>query len=290
MALLMEYIFQPQVQNILDDLGALFGVRATFLSPAMEELRVGQQRAICPYCRKIQQDLGQLAACVAGDRAHCEQSARRRQVVSYRCHAGLNEAVAPITVDDLLVGFVMIGQFRLAARPPQSVLRSWRKAGRPERQLLRVFSAVPLLEVERMNHVIRIFDLLVQFIVRQHLVGIQGRGIVNSLLLHMTERPEQSLSLDEAAALVHRSPSTVSHQFHRTFGQSFKRTQIELRLRKAEQYLRRNPEMQVAAVAAMVGYSNTHYFSRLFRKHRGMSPTQYRLAAESDVPRRQKNS
>jgi len=201
-------------------------------------------------------------------------------VVSYRCHGGLDEAVAPITVDDLLLGFVMIGQFRTASRPPKPMLRAARQARLADRDLSDAFMTVPMLGTERAEHVIRIFGLLVGFIARLHLVGVAARGAVHPLLRHMAERPELPLSLDEAAAMVHRSPSTVSHQFRRTVGRGFKRTQIELRLKRAEQCLREYPDMQVSEVAAQVGYANAHYFSRLFRKHRGVSPTDYRRGRE----------
>jgi AraC-like DNA-binding protein/ligand-binding sensor protein len=282
MALVMEYVFQPEVQQILDDLCALFGVRAIFLWPSVEELRVGGQRTILSYCRKVQHDLGLLSVCQACDGQRCRESARLRRIVSCECHAGPNEAVAPVCVDGLLLGLIMIGQVRLTARPPARITRRWLSTRRDERQLVRAFAAAPLLTVERMHHVLRLFDLLVRFIARQHLIGIRGCGIIRLLLLHMAEHIDEPLSLEEAARLVSRSPSTVSQHFRRLTGRGFKQTQIEARLRKAEEYLTGNPELQIIEIASRVGYPNAHYFSRLFRKYRGQSPGQCRLCAGGD--------
>ena len=50
---------------------------------------------------------------------------------------------------------------------------------------------------------------------------------------------------------------------------------VSLRIAAAKGYLE-NSNMSVAEIANAVGYDNPLYFSRLFRKHTGHSPSQYR--------------
>ena len=50
---------------------------------------------------------------------------------------------------------------------------------------------------------------------------------------------------------------------------------VGLRITKATELLL-STRMNVSQVASAVGYSNALYFSRLFSKHTGMSPKQYR--------------
>lgn len=278
----MKYIFKPDVQQVLDDLSALFGGRTIFLSPSMEEVRVGEQQRISRYCHLIQNDLGLHSLCINSDRARCTQSARDQGVVCYECPAGLQEAVAPVIVDNQLLGFVMIGQFRIATEPPAEILHNCRRRQISTETLMNAFAAVPTISPERLKRVTRVFGLLVDFISRQRLIDIRSQGVVQPLMLHIAENLDKDLTLEEAAALVHRSPSTVSHQFRKASGRSFKKTLIEARMQKAEHYLNHNPELQVSQIAAYVGYPNVHYFSRLFRKYRGMSATQFRAKAQAE--------
>jgi len=59
-------------------------------------------------------------------------------------------------------------------------------------------------------------------------------------------------------------------------GKGFKRFQIDFKMEKADQFLRKNPEMTVKEVAYRLGYNDPYYFSRLYKKYRGCSPTAVR--------------
>ena len=50
---------------------------------------------------------------------------------------------------------------------------------------------------------------------------------------------------------------------------------ISLRIAMAKGYLE-NSTKNIAEISSEVGYENALYFSRLFRKYVGMTPTQYR--------------
>lgn len=41
-----------------------------------------------------------------------------------------------------------------------------------------------------------------------------------------------------------------------------------------------NPQMRIADIAAMVGYEDEKYFSKVFKKQAGCSPGQYRKALD----------
>jgi AraC-like DNA-binding protein len=90
----------------------------------------------------------------------------------------------------------------------------------------------------------------------------------------MKERPADPLSLDEAARLAGRSRSTVSHLFRRALGRSFKRSQIETRLERADELFHADPHITVREVAYRVGYDDPLYFSRIYKKHRGVPPSE----------------
>ena len=43
-------------------------------------------------------------------------------------------------------------------------------------------------------------------------------------------------------------------------------------------YLLANPNLRIDEIAAQLGYVDSSYFTRVFKKHVGMSPRQYRLS------------
>lgn len=77
------------------------------------------------------------------------------------------------------------------------------------------------------------------------------------------------------AAVCNLSVYRFIHLFRQLTGQSPYAYQTRIRLDRARDLLD-STTMSIAEVAAMVGYSNPLYFSRIFRKGTGLSPTEYK--------------
>ena len=68
----------------------------------------------------------------------------------------------------------------------------------------------------------------------------------------------------------------LEHFLHDKYHTSFKRLVIQLRLKKAEELWKQNPDTPVGEIACAVGINDPHYFSRLYRKERGISPKEFK--------------
>ncbi|MFZ6028938.1 MAG: response regulator [Chloroflexota bacterium] len=86
------------------------------------------------------------------------------------------------------------------------------------------------------------------------------------------------LSLNDVAAHVNLSPSHFSTVFSQETGQTFKEYLIGLRIQKAKELLR-TTRHKTAEISYEVGYHDAHYFSAVFRKNTGMTPTEFRAQA-----------
>ncbi|MDO4297026.1 MAG: helix-turn-helix domain-containing protein [Lachnospiraceae bacterium] len=85
----------------------------------------------------------------------------------------------------------------------------------------------------------------------------------------------ESLTLNEIADAFSISPSYLSHYFRKKKNQSIIRLIGDVRLEKAAEYLRKT-EIPIADIAEKAGYGDGNYFSKVFRKKYGNSPSDYR--------------
>ena len=83
------------------------------------------------------------------------------------------------------------------------------------------------------------------------------------------------ISVDEVAHAVHLSPSRLAHLFSEKFGCGVVRWRDKQRIQIACQSLQMTGT-PIKIIAARVGYDDPLYFAKVFHRHTGMSPTDFR--------------
>ena len=86
---------------------------------------------------------------------------------------------------------------------------------------------------------------------------------------------DENLSLNLLASHVNFSPNHLSTIFSQQTGQTLIKYLTDFRMNKAKELLRCTGKRS-SVVSTEVGYKDPHYFSYLFKKTQGMTPTQYR--------------
>ena len=110
------------------------------------------------------------------------------------------------------------------------------------------------------------------------------RNVVSEVEAYIEQHyAEEELSLNLLAAHVNFSPNHLSMIFSQQTGRSFIKYLTDYRMNKAKELLRCTGKRS-SEISAEVGYKDAHYFSYLFKKTQGMTPTQYRggKSAEGD--------
>lgn len=87
--------------------------------------------------------------------------------------------------------------------------------------------------------------------------------------------PGREYTIDDMANDLSLSRSRFQHLYSETFGISISQDLIKSRMDKAAELLKRS-DMPVKDIGSIVGYPNSAYFVRLFKKHFGLTPQQFR--------------
>lgn len=137
-------------------------------------------------------------------------------------------------------------------------------------------------------HIKGMFYQFVHEVFRQ----LQEQGIrmtvadpVEQVIRYIHEHYRESVTLEVLAQFFNYSAPYLSKQFRRKTGFSIIDYLIKARVDKAMDLLVKT-NMSIQEAAESVGYTDVSYFARVFRKHAGMSPKQFR----EDTAKRQKGS
>lgn len=129
--------------------------------------------------------------------------------------------------------------------------------------------------------------------VMHHLSGASAEGLSSSvferrLAPHDSEQIDRvcewvaahldgELRQADAARLVGRTPSSFARFFKRLMGQTFVDYVVQLRIGRACRRLIET-DASITSICYEVGFGNLSYFNRCFRRHRGVTPREYRRA------------
>jgi AraC-like DNA-binding protein len=274
---LMHHTINQKVADFFDLYTQMHDIRISLFGPEGKLIypdSVG--RPNCQHCRMLRDNLRMDPMCRELDHKMMKAAFERQDMITYTCHAGMREATAPILVNDELVGYVMLGQFRSEAAPEQSPYAERWEAEKGNSDLQKAYEETTVFPEAKIETLLSMFRHLMEFMVGGQLIHHKDYDLIQPVIDRIQDHPDQELLLEEAAKLVGRSPSTVSRIFKKVTGRSFKQYQVNYRLEKAAARLLAKPNCPVAEIAMEVGYDDPLYFSRVFKKQYKCSPSEYR--------------
>lgn len=104
---------------------------------------------------------------------------------------------------------------------------------------------------------------------------IKHSDVVFKAMEYIRQNYDHKLSLDDIAQHVYLSRSYLSSLFREEAGQTLFSYINQVRVEKSKLFLM-DPSISLASVAAMCGFEDQSYFTKVFRKNTDLSPKQYR--------------
>lgn len=120
---------------------------------------------------------------------------------------------------------------------------------------------------------VRFLDLVIKMSQRSSRTGEEDE--MARLREYLTAHSERIVSNAELASVIYRSEDYCIKKFKKAFGKTPYEYQLTCKIQTAQELLR-GTRLPIGLIAAKVGYSDPQYFSNLFKKRCGLSPSQYR--------------
>ncbi len=95
------------------------------------------------------------------------------------------------------------------------------------------------------------------------------------MLAYINRSYKNPIQLEDVARGVHLSANYANLTFKQVYGKTIHQAIEERRLEKAVELLRDQPELHIYEIAEMAGFSNSTYFSKVFRKNYGCTPVSF---------------
>jgi ligand-binding sensor protein/AraC-like DNA-binding protein len=272
----LDLFFDDQVKKLLVSFSYCFKIRLTIFSFELDKaVCIGFYAGNSAYCRLVREQLGYLHRCEKQDQTMCTHAEKSPSPLVYQCHAGLGEAVIPIKLNGKVAGYIMAGQFRTRNSVPAAITQDWQDRGFPSSALREAFLDLPFFEKAALNNMINLFSMLCEFIVSRDHIRLRHLDITRLAILWIEEHIGQPVTLEEAANHFGYSQSSISHVVKNRLGINFKKLCILKKIERFESIMTSNPSLTIQNAASQVGYDDPLYFSRIYKKVRGKTPSDF---------------
>jgi len=107
----------------------------------------------------------------------------------------------------------------------------------------------------------------------------EGRPLVSAIRAYLADRVEMRIQIEDICGGFGFSRSYLSRLFQKETGQSLAQYATKLKIDKAKQWIRET-DMNFAQIAVALAFENPQYFSWVFKRCTGMTPTEFKNSAQ----------
>jgi len=280
----MEYIFDTEkLERVLSDFYNSTGI-AVDLYNAYEE-DIAHSSINSSYCKHIRTCAKCLEHCNQSDFIHMKEASLNRKICCYTCHAGLMEVIFPIIYDDVLIAYIQIGQFRDAEcrySSADKLPEIAERYGLSLEVLRTLYEETPIVSEEKLNALCHIVDILVKSFWVDGLITYHRSMLSIKIERYVEEHLGKNIGLNEICNAFFLSKNAAYRLFHNEFHTTVNDFIIQKRLKRSQELLHSNPELNVTQISNLCGFPDYNYFIRLFKKQVGKTPLQYRKQSQGD--------
>lgn len=108
------------------------------------------------------------------------------------------------------------------------------------------------------------------------LQGSKYRQDVSNSIAYIQKHLHEKIHVKDVAMSVNLTENYLARIFKQDTGQTLIQFINEVKMKKAMELLKNKPELMIRQVAETLGIQDQFYFVRLFKKHTGMTPSQYK--------------
>jgi AraC-like DNA-binding protein len=248
------------LEKIINDLSIAMDVNMAFYDSEQRPLYIPSSEHT--FCSMVQCRDG-AQSCLHSDALLLKKCNESRQVEQHLCHTGLCDLAMPIIIQNVVVGYIILGQIRTpdtAANPPKRF-----------EALTPLYHKTPYFSYDKLAC---IKDLLPRI-----LFSTAIKIDFENYIYHITEYIEQNLHKKLNIAFIcskfHISKDSLYDSFRETFHCTVNEYISEQRLEKAKSLLA-TTNLPIYQITESIGFENATYFCHLFKTKLGISPSEYR--------------
>ena len=263
---------KDDIISVLSELHNISGLRISLHGMDFEEIAAYPESAL-PFCAFIHGKRGEHAKCLKSDADACKRVRESENALIYKCRYGLTEVICPLHTLGSPAGYLMMGQARDESVDEEELIKtlSLLDATAPE-ELVR---SIPKISSEKTLSFAKIMTICAEYMTLVNALPRNKPSTAELTRLYIHENFREKITMKDICTALGRTKSAICPAFKEKYGVTVMDYLTELRVEEAKKMLSQT-DMTVGEISDEVGFADTSYFSKVFFKVVGVSPSQYR--------------
>ncbi|MDY4976257.1 MAG: PocR ligand-binding domain-containing protein [Clostridia bacterium] len=243
----------------------------------------------CEFCKCIRLLENGRKECDKSDRFEAISYAKKyKKQFFFKCHMGMNELCVPLFAKEKLLGIVFVGQCRTEDSDMNYIRKRINEMKGNEELLLAHFMELPLVNKETMLDTAKIISNYFEAITnKEDYICIKGFEAANTPLPekiseYINSNYRYRITTGELGKKLYMNPSYLSRIFKEYKGITITEYTNRVRIENAKRLLEIS-QISISSIAMNVGFNDSNYFSRIFKKITGLTPELYRKSIHKAV-------
>ena len=229
------------------------------------------------YCQMIRRSKAGAQGCRACDVAAFKQAKTQRGLHIYTCHAGLTEAVAPIKLNDGVLGYVILAHMLPKETLTNATENALQKAtiyGLEENEARKALAEIPSFRHEKINAASALMDAIATYLHISNWIQWRNENLAERISKYIELHLHEKLDCDALCRTFFLSRTKLHQLATDCYGLSISRYVLFKRISKAKELLKKG--LSVERIAEETGFANGNYFCKVFKKEIGCTPSAYK--------------
>ena len=266
-----------RLSAVLKDFYTITKIRITVFDETFHEL-VSYPEKRANFCEIIRNDKHACGKCIECDKQACLQAAKMHDTYIYQCHAGLKEAIMPIYLGNILIGYLLFGHvfsypdyetgwntIYECCKDYQINLNALKKACWKQ----------PIITEDYILSAANLLHAIANYLCIDRMATLKYENLPVLIDNYIQEHLTEDINVKNICEHFHIGKTQLYEIAKESYGIGIAELIRNQRLEKAMHMLETAPNAKIGDVAFECGFRDYNYFITVFKKHTGMSPKQF---------------
>ncbi len=266
-----------KISPLLEDFNKATDINMVLLKPDFSYVSGSEHREYTHYCRSMQASKIGMKNCKCFVESLLKECNRTRKMQMHLCPGGLWVAAVPLLFDDLIVGYIVYGEMR---DNTQFALHKdyVSSLGLDVDLMEQYYGEIPSFEKDKVQSIARVVNILTSYIIQENMLKLDFDKHMEKAVAFIDDHLAEDLSVQTISRNIHISKSVLYKRFRANFDCTVNEYINARRIEKAMEMLTKT-ELSVEEISQRTGFTSASYFSKLFKKLKGVSPLKYKKNA-----------